>query len=737
MTTKLEKLLFRIALIDSVSAPLARIDKQVQSFNKHATAGGVLLGASAAGAWALQRAVSAVIGPALDMNRALASLRTLDVQGDVLQGLEQRALRFSIRYGESAAEFVRSSYDIQSAIAGLQGNELGSFTEASAILAKGTLADMATVTDYMGTMYGIFKSNADKIGKANWVEIAAGQTATAVQMFKTNGAKMAAAFTSLGADAQAHGIQMAEQMAVLGKLQTTMSGSEAGTKYKAFLRGVGHAQAQLGLEFTDSAGRMLPMVQILEKIQGRVAGLSSVARGDLLKKAFGSDEAASLLSLLLLDTKGLADNIQSLGNVKGMDKARQMAAEMADPIQRWQAGMRAASTALGKLLLPLLTPLLDKLTAGSEQILDWSQRFPHLAKAVGTTVAVILGLIGTVIALAAIGGILQLTIAGLVGLQLAWTGATTAWLAIGKIGPAVLMGWNKALALTRAAVLAFNLALWANPILWVVMAVVALVAGLVLLVRHWDTVKAAALGFIDGFVQRWASLRQAIEGNPVLHFLLAPLLAGIDLVGFLISNLDKIPQWFGAFTGYLASLDIFGAPGRALDWLMEKWGQLRTAIADNAFLRVLFAPLTAGMAIVEALVQHLDKIPTWFKAFKAWLDKLNIFTALGSAADWLLDKLRLIPGLGKFLPDSKQPNVPGIDAAEKVGTAPIEQQVQAQRGGDRLAGLPATQSSAVPTGGISQQINNNQRGGMHIEKVEVHNPTSGKTFVDDLEMAAG
>ncbi|MDA6077416.1 phage tail tape measure protein [Edwardsiella anguillarum] len=78
------------------------------------------------------------------------------------------------------------------------------------------------------------------------MEQIAGQTATAVQMFKTTGDQMSAAFTSLGASATAAGVDVAEQFAVLGQLQATMGGSEAGTKYKAFLAGIGGAQKTLG-----------------------------------------------------------------------------------------------------------------------------------------------------------------------------------------------------------------------------------------------------------------------------------------------------------------------------------------------------------------------------------------------------------------------------------------------------------------------------------------------------------
>jgi hypothetical protein len=36
-------------------------------------------------------------------------------------------------------------------------------------LAKGTKADVGVITDYVGTMYGIFKNSADQMGKGEWV----------------------------------------------------------------------------------------------------------------------------------------------------------------------------------------------------------------------------------------------------------------------------------------------------------------------------------------------------------------------------------------------------------------------------------------------------------------------------------------------------------------------------------------------------------------------------------------
>lgn len=160
------------------------------------------------------------------------------------------------------------------------------------------------------------------MGKGTWVELVAGQTASAVQMFKTTGAEMSSAFTSVGANATSAGIAMSEQMAILGTLQATMSGSEAGTKYKAFLAGVAKAQDKLNLSFTDSQGQMLPMLDILDKLKGQYGDTLSVAEAADLKKAFGSEEAVSMIKLLMADTDGLASSIETLGNVQGMSKPK-------------------------------------------------------------------------------------------------------------------------------------------------------------------------------------------------------------------------------------------------------------------------------------------------------------------------------------------------------------------------------------------------------------------------------
>lgn len=93
----------------------------------------------------------------------------------------------------------------------------------------------------------------------------------------------------------------------------------------------------------------------------------------------------------------------------------------------------------------------------------------------------------------------------------------------------VMWATSPAVAAAAAATWAFTVALLANPITWIVLGIVALVAIIVLLIKNWDAVKLAIDRFFD-----------TIRNNPFLSFLFRPILLIIDAVKFLIANFDTI-----------------------------------------------------------------------------------------------------------------------------------------------------------------------------------------------------
>lgn len=472
-----EKLLMQIGLIDQITKPLQGITKEIQGAMGTAEQGMEQAAKGGVGLVATGLAIQNALMPAIEMNRKIGEVKSLDVTDEALKQLSQTALQFSAKYGKSATEFVAASYDIQSAIAGLDGNELSQFTKASGVLAAATKADTGTITSYMGTMYGIFKNQAEEMGKGAWVEEVAGMTASAVQMFKTTGSEMSSAFTSVGANATSAGIAMSEQMAILGTLQATMSGSEAGTKYKSFLAGVGAAQQKLNLGFTDSQGKMLPMLDILDKLKGKFGDTLDVAESDELKKAFGSDEAVSLIKLLMADTQGLGASMEALGQIKGMTKAEEMAAAMVDQSQRLEASWFAIRAAVFGMVLPAFNAVAGSIADNLTWLTSLTSEYPLLTEYLGYAAIGALSLGGVVASLSLVMGIAKMMSGG-------WA--------------VTMAGLNGVLKLLRISTLAMtaatwlmNAAMWGNPITWVIAGIIALVAAVGAMIYWWDDLKAS------------------------------------------------------------------------------------------------------------------------------------------------------------------------------------------------------------------------------------------------------
>jgi TP901 family phage tail tape measure protein len=403
-TSATSKLDFILRLVDRVSQPLGKVKAGFSDLATKGQNGIKQMGVGMAGMVGAAFTLKTAMAPALGQNAALGEVQSLGVAADALDLLNQKSLEFSIAYGESATAFVSSAYDIQSAIAGLTGTQLATFTGASNLLAKATKADAGTITNYVGTMYGIFQKQADAMGKGAWVEQLTGQTATAVQMFKTTGQGMSNAFTSLGASAASAGIGAAEQMAILGTLQATMSGGEAGTKYRAFLAGAYGAQEKLGLSFTDSQGRLLPMLDILGKLNTRFGELDA-AETDLISKAFGGKQAMGLITQLLPKVGDLGNSIDQLGKVKGLEQAEKMASAIADPWERFGSAIMAVRISFGQILLPVLNPLIDRLTVATATFQRWIKLFPNVARWMGYISLGVLGLVAATAGLTVFAGL--------------------------------------------------------------------------------------------------------------------------------------------------------------------------------------------------------------------------------------------------------------------------------------------------------------------------------------------
>ncbi|CAH8213422.1 Phage tail tape measure protein, family [Vibrio aestuarianus] len=565
-----EKLLMQIGLIDQITKPLQGITKEIQGAMDVGKSGMQDMVTGGAGLVATGFAIQNALMPAIEMDRKIGEVKSLGVTDEALKQLSNTALKFSAEYGKSATEFVDASYDIKSAMGNLNGVELAGITESSAILAAATKADTKTITDYMGTMYGIFETQAEKMGKADWAAQVAGMTAKSVEMFKTDGNKMAQAFSQLGSSATAFGVDMSEQMAVLGSLGASMGGGAAATKYTAFLTGATTAQKKLGLSFFDSSGKMLPMVEILDKIQGRIGHMKDDKQFQVLKNAFGSVEAVKLIQNLQSKTGSLTKQINELGSVKGMRQAELMASAMTDQWERLEASWFAIRAAVFGMILPSFNAIAGSIADGLTWLTAMTDQYPMLTQVISYAAIGALSLGGVVASLSLVMGIAKMMSAG-------W--AVTM---LGLSSSLKLLGAATQMLTLKTWLL--NAAFWANPITWIVAGIFAAVAAI------WifkDYIGAFLDGFISGF----------IEASGVAT-LFEPLILAFKLIGSAIGWVfDWVVRLLTPIDAASESLISFASAGQMVGFII-----------GSVFQGILM-PIKVVMMALDQFLQLINKIP--------------------------------------------------------------------------------------------------------------------------------
>lgn len=481
-----EKLMIQMGLTDQVSKPLGKMQRQLDSLAQKTKKSFTNIGVGAAGIFAGGAAIKTAMMPAIEMDRKLGEVKSLGVVQKDLDKLSKTALEFSVKYGKSATEFVDSSYKIKSAISSLTGNELSEMTRISGVLAAATKADSQTITGYMGQMHKIFNADATKMGNTAWAEKIAGQTATVVKMFNTEGSEMAKAFQNFQSIGAKNNIAMEEQFAVLGTLQAiTQSGARAGTQYSAFMQGVAKAQGKLGnlVSFQNKDGSMKSVVDILGQLKGLYGDTLDLSEQAGLKELFGGQKAVDFIMNMMNETDGLSKSINDLQNVTGIGEAEEMASAMTDQYERLDAAMNAVKVVLGTAILPSLNKVASAMANGSKKLMKYMEQYPTLTKYAGFAITAILG-IGIALGIATI--------------------------AAGVFGGAM--------------------AILTSPITLVIAGVAALGAGIV---YFWDYIKPILVGFYDGFVKA--------SGIDVLF---EPLLDMFNMLGEAVGwVVEQISSW--------------------------------------------------------------------------------------------------------------------------------------------------------------------------------------------------
>ena len=803
MSSTLEKLTFTILLLDKISQPAQGVCKSIQKIQAVSKDAFQNIGKGWAGVTAGSILLHNFTGLARNFTKALDEVGSLGAPTEELDKLGKASKLFAMRFGGDAAAIARSAYDIQSAIPGLAKGALAAFTVQGNLLAKAGKATSKEVTDFFGTMYSVFETDAKRIGEGKWIEQLTGKMAYAVKMYKTTMPGMAAAFSNLGSAGKISGISLEEQTAVLGTLQGTMGGAVAGSSYKAFLGQVAKAQEVLGISFQDSQKKMLPIVDILEKIRKKVGpGELKLADQKALFNAFGQ-EGAKVVMNLLDKTEKLKGSINNLGKIQTSGNALEMAEKMTDPLDRFTGTLGVLKITLGQTLLPAVNAVMSAATRVMG-CLEWLlENIPPLRWIFAAGALALSGVAAAMGTLYIVSGIAKLFKAFWLEIRMvtAWclrnSAATHSMTFAQRLNAIGLMLWGKALQFCKVGILGnckalltmtvsmigglipavvsgsvavwgFAAALWATGIPEIVLAIAALVAGVVLVYRNFDKLNSILPGLGDGLlmmlgpigwiaelIKNWDNLpgiftRMGQGIRTVYDWIAGKLCTAFRwvsdlLVGFwngfkkmcpnIANLLEKlfVLWWEGAkgafrfwrdtFTGiYQFTAGIVKAIGGFFTWLWQSiteplsavWTKL-SGIGDffagiagrigGAFSSVFSAVSGVGGAVADTVTGIFSSVDGWIGG--------------------ILRKVSKIPGLGFLNPDvtagtGTQEIDKVIRTTEEPGktAVPVVQNIIADHGTDSafsdVIAARRRNDSDIPAGGVRSSSKVNHWGGVNI-----------------------
>ncbi|EAW1719534.1 phage tail tape measure protein [Salmonella enterica subsp. indica] len=592
----MKQLDFTLSLIDKLSRPLKQAQSSVTGFAEKSKAAFMQIGGGVLALAGTGMAIRGALSPAIEMYDALNDAASKGIDDQALKAVQRDALRFSTTYGASAVEFVQSTESINSAIAGLTGNELPKVTKVANTLAFALKSTAAETAEFMGQMFGNFSADAERLGKVQFAEQLAGKMVYMRKVFGTEMGTIKDLMEGARGVGTNYGVGLDEQLAVLGQLNRTL-GTEASSAYEGFMTGAVEGAKKLGLSFTDATGKMLSMPEMLIKLQGKYG---KSLEGNLkaqaeLDAAFG--DSSAVVKHLYGNVALLQRNITELGGSDGLKRTQEMASKLVKPWDRFVQILKAIQTVIGLTLIPVLYPVLNRLADMGQTFARWMQLFPNIARVIGYAAMALLGF-------AAVGAVANIVMGVSKFIMMGWKGVWKLLTAVTKIDTAwtwlntkAKLAWANVMKSLRGILLALrmqaimtgtaiNFMSW--PVLLVIGAIGLLAAGCYLLIKHWDDVQAAVMN---------TAAFTAVAG---------------------------VVEWLA------------GVFSTAWQWIKDGW---------NGFINLLtgFSPSQALSGMAGGIVSMFDNI--WQSVKGSFLKSWN----------WIVEKLNKIPGVNISLANESPP----------------------------------------------------------------------------------
>lgn len=461
-----------------------------------------------------------------------------------VKAISDAAQEMAVKTGV-AREGIMGAY-IAAAQAGFDESEWQQYAEAAAKM--GVAFDISgeeageMLKAWRSTM-GLSMDDAEKLAAAanhiaNSMNAVAGDVGQVLQrqgaLMRTAGltAEQSAAFSA----ALLSGGASPEQAATAAKniMLSLTKGAAASSSERAALEALGfHDPARLA-----QAMQAAPEEAIME-VMKRIGNLADDEQVSVMGQLFGSSAVGAVAPMV--------GNLDALANAFGLVRDESeyidslqkefdaMSATTTAQMNKARESIKVITTAIGSTLLPTVNNFLKVFS----KVGLWLGKFANSAPVlVGIVTHVGGALIAAKVAAVGFGYAFTFLKGGFLAIRGAFLSARAAMLLFngamkaGVIAAKAQALWTK---IVTAVQWAFNAALWANPLTWVVIGIAAVIAAAILLWKYWDDVVAF-------FLKAWEWIKEAF--------------ANFDPLGWISEKLNALWEWLNGFSLFQSGVEL-------------------------------------------------------------------------------------------------------------------------------------------------------------------------------------
>lgn len=298
---------------------------------------------------------TAAVKTSMDFEAQMSKVKAISgATGNDFDKLKDQAIKLGADTNFSATEAAEGMENLASA--GFKVNDIMSAMPGMLSLAAAGDVDIATASDIASSALNGFGMSADKTTHvADVLAKVAGDTNAAVT-------DTGEAMKYIAPVANSLGVSFEDTSAAIGLLSNAgIKGSQAGTTLRSALTNLAaptdaasKTMKQLGMNFFDASGKMLPLGQIIQILQDKTKGLTQQQKASVMETLFGKEAMSGMLALVSQGPQKFNELSNGLKKCDGASK--EMADTMQDNLKGAIESMKGSIETLGIKLGEALTP---------------------------------------------------------------------------------------------------------------------------------------------------------------------------------------------------------------------------------------------------------------------------------------------------------------------------------------------------------------------------------------------